>query len=187
MSEERGGGRRTADELLEVRSVVSTLRACPAREVGVVAREADCGYLYFSMLFYLSPPAAAVLWRLFLSVFSLTMTRPLSVLEKWVPVSLCICPGCPPWRLRAFRVWLSVLLPSSVLGQDVAALTLKSASLQQQVDQQREQNQQTAERAAGLAQQCEGLTQEIDQLHEELAAAKDGTQELPFLCLPLSL
>ncbi|PHJ18127.1 hypothetical protein CSUI_008046, partial [Cystoisospora suis] len=59
------------------------------------------------------------------------------------------------------------------LEKDVAALTLKTASLQQEVDQQRAQSQQGAEKAAGLTQQCQSLTDEIHQLHQELAAAKD--------------
>ncbi|PFH32520.1 hypothetical protein BESB_018380 [Besnoitia besnoiti] len=59
------------------------------------------------------------------------------------------------------------------LEKDVAALTLKSASLQQQLEHQRAEERQKAEQAAALAQQCEHLCQEISQLQEELAAAKD--------------
>ncbi|EPT27468.1 hypothetical protein TGME49_306430 [Toxoplasma gondii ME49] len=59
------------------------------------------------------------------------------------------------------------------LEKDVAALTLKSASLQQQLEQKHAEEQQKMEQVGALSHRCEQLSLEIEQLQEELAAAKD--------------
>ncbi|KEP64676.1 UNVERIFIED_CONTAM: hypothetical protein HHA_306430 [Hammondia hammondi] len=59
------------------------------------------------------------------------------------------------------------------LEKDVAALTLKSASLQQQLERKHSEEQQKMEQIGALSHRCDDLSREIEQLQEELAAAKD--------------
>ncbi|CBZ51401.1 conserved hypothetical protein [Neospora caninum Liverpool] len=77
-------------------------------------------------------------------------------------------------HIRAFKMKQKARSADrQALEKDVAALSLKSASLQQQLDQQRAEDRQKTEQATALSHRCAQLSQEIDQLQEELAAAKD--------------